>query len=220
MAPPDHCDLPPFAPVPPDRVLSLAAGGDAELRVQRSRFLARVAPAADEAAAKTIIAETGRLHHDARHVCWAWRLGRAATPAEARSDGGEPAGTAGEPILAALRKAGLVDCVGVVVRWFGGVKLGTGGLSRAYAEATVLALATAPRREILLGRRFSLRFGYQLQKSLLRDLAGRGGRIVEEEYGADVAWIVWLPHSAARAYAAEVTELSHGTVTPVPVAGD
>ena len=178
-------------------MLSLAADGEAELRVQRSRFLARVAPAADEAAAKAIIAGTSRLHHDARHVCWAWRLGRTAAPAEARSDDGEPAGTAGEPILAALRKAGLVDCVGVVVRWFGGIKLGTGGLSRAYAEATALALATAPRREILLGQRFSLHFAYPLQKSLLRDLAGRGGGSVDEEYGADVAWIVWLPHSAA-----------------------
>ncbi len=218
MAPPDPTDLPPTAPVPPDLVVSLAAGADAEMRVQRSRFLARVAPAADEAAAKTVIAESGRLHHDARHLCWAWRLGRTAAPAEARSDGGEPAGTAGEPILAALRKAGLVDCVGVVVRWFGGIKLGTGGLARAYGEAATLALAAAPRREILLGRRFSLRFAYPLQKSLLRDLAGRGGRVVDEEYGADVAWTVWLPHSAAEPYAAAVTELSHGAVVPAPVA--
>lgn len=211
MVPPDHTD-------PPDLVLSLAADGEAELRVQRSRFLSRVAPAPDEASAKAVIAGTSRLHHDARHVCWAWRLGRTAAPAEARSDGGEPAGTAGEPILAALRKAGLVDCVGVVVRWFGGIKLGTGGLSRAYAEATALALAAAPRREILLGQRFSLRFGYPLQKSLLRDLAGRGGRLVEEDYGVDVAWIVWLPHSAARAYGTAVTELSHGAVVPEPIA--
>ena len=170
MTPPDHADLPPVTPDPPDQVLSLAGEGRAELRVQRSRFLAWTAAAADETAARAFIAEAGRVHHDARHVCWAWRLGRSASPAEARGDGGEPAGTAGEPILAALRKADLVDCVGVVLRWFGGIKLGTGGLARAYGEAAALALEAAPRREILLGRRFGLRFPYPLQKSLRRDL--------------------------------------------------
>lgn len=220
MTPPDHADLPPVAPVPPDQVLSLAADGRAEIRVRRSRFLAWAAPAADETAARAVIAAAGRVHHDARHVCWAWRLGRSALPVEARSDGGEPAGTAGEPILATLRKAQLVDCVGVVMRWFGGIKLGTGGLARAYGEATSLALEAAPRREILLGRRFSLHFPYPLQKSLRRDLAGRGGRVVDEEFGSDVRWTVWLPHSAAGGYAAAVTELSHGAVMPSPVAGD
>ena len=220
MTPPDPTELPPSAPDPPDQVLSLAGDGRAELRVQRSRFLAWAAPAADEAAARAVIAEAGRVHHDARHVCWAWRLGRSAVPAEARHDDGEPAGTAGEPILAALRKADLVDCVGVVVRWFGGIKLGTGGLARAYGEAASLALEAAPRREIPLGRRFHLRFPYPLQKSLRRDLAGRGGRVVEEEFAADVRWTIWLPHSAAGRYPAAVTELSRGSVVPTPAADE
>ncbi len=200
----------------PDRLLSLGGPAEAELRVQRSRFLALVAPAADETAARAFIAEAARRHHDARHACWAWRLGRGSSPAEARNDDGEPSGTAGEPILAALRRADLVDCVAVVIRWFGGVKLGTGGLARAYGGAAEAALAAAPRREILLGRRFALRFPYALQKTLQNHLEGQGGRIAAEDYGADVAWTVWLPRSLAADYAAAVVELTHGAVAPRP----
>jgi len=212
-------DADPAHPCPPDAVVSLADRGVAEVKVQRSRFLAWAVPADDEDAARAVIAEAARLHHDARHVCWAWRLGRGASPAEARNDDGEPAGTAGEPILVALRKAHLVDCVAVVVRWFGGVKLGTGGLARAYGEAAALAVDAAPRRTILLGRRFALRFPYALHKTLLRQLEARGGRVEAETWTADVAWTVWLPHSRCPGYADAVLEATHGAVTAVPVDG-
>lgn len=216
MAPPASPILPglPDPPDLPDKLLTLAARGTAEHRVQRSRFLAWAAPAADQEQARAVIAEAARLHHDARHVCWAWRLGHLRHPLENRNDAGEPSGSAGEPILAALRRADLVDCVGVVVRWFGGVKLGTGGLARAYGEAMEAALAAAARREILLGRRFTLRFPYPLQKTLLRQLEARGGRVIDEQWAQDVAWTVWLPHSRAAGYPAAVVEATSGAVTP------
>jgi len=209
----------PREPAPPlDRLASLADRGVAEIKVQRSRFLAWAAPADDEEAARSVVAEAARRHHDARHVCWAWRLGRGPSPLEARNDAGEPSGTAGEPILAALRKAGLIDCVGVVMRWFGGVKLGTGGLARAYGEAMEAALAAAPRREILLGRRFTLRFPYTLQKTLRKQVEDRDGRVEAEQWGADVAWTVWLPRSRAAGYVEAVVEATRGAVVPVPLA--
>src|SRR5262245_17971981 len=83
-------------------------------------------------------------HPDATHHCFAWRIGWP--PAERAGDDGEPAGTAGRPILRALAGAGVTDVVAVVVRWFGGTKLGKGGLARAYAGATVAALAELPTR--------------------------------------------------------------------------
>lgn len=116
-----------------------AAESRAEVREKGSVFLAAVGPAADEAAARAFLQSLEREFPDATHHCWAWRLGSPAR--ERSSDAGEPAGTAGVPILQVLRGAGLADAVAVVVRWFGGTKLGKGGLARAYAGATREALA-------------------------------------------------------------------------------
>jgi uncharacterized YigZ family protein len=119
-----------------------AGTAEAEIREKGSRFLAVVGPAADEEAAKASLATLARRHPDATHHCWAWRLG--APPRERSSDAGEPAGTAGIPILQVLRGSGLSDVLAVVVRWFGGTKLGKGGLARAYAAATRAALDDLP----------------------------------------------------------------------------
>lgn len=200
----------------PDSYLTLAESTRAEIRVQRSRFLALVAPVTDEDAARAAIREEARRYHDARHVCYAWRLGAGAGIVEHRNDAGEPAGTAGKPILAALRRTGLCDCVGIVVRYFGGVKLGTGPLARAYGEAATLAATAAPTREILLGREFFLALPYALQKTLRHLLAGREGRVAAEEYGVDVTWRVWLPHSRTEGFAAAVIEATAGQVTVTP----
>ncbi len=114
----------------------------AEIREKGSRFLAVVGPAADEAAAKARLAALERELPDATHHCWAWRLGSPAR--ERAADAGEPAGTAGVPMLQVLRGAGLSDVLAVVVRWFGGTKLGKGGLARAYAAAVREALPGLP----------------------------------------------------------------------------
>ncbi|MCP4571935.1 MAG: DUF1949 domain-containing protein [bacterium] len=193
---------------PPGSFDTLGTPGQAETRVQRSRFVAYAAPVADEAAARAYVDEIGRRHHDARHVCWAARFGLVDDPREIRADSGEPAGTAGEPILRALRQAGITDCVGVVVRWFGGVKLGTGGLGRAYGEAAALAVAAAARRTVLLGVRAELVFPYALQKTVRHHLDGHEGRIESEEYGAEVRWTVWLPRGRAGELRERLVEAS------------
>lgn len=123
-----------------------ATSARAEIREKGSRFLAVVIPAPGEAAAKAALAEVEERYPDATHHCWAWRLGQP--PEERSSDAGEPSGTAGMPILQVLRGAGLSDVVAVVVRWFGGTKLGKGGLARAYtgaAREAVEALKVARR---------------------------------------------------------------------------
>jgi len=120
-----------------------AGEGRGELREKGSRFLAVVAPAAGEAEAEAVLARLRAEHPDATHHCFAWRLGPEAR--ERASDAGEPSGTAGAPILRVLRGHGLSDAVAVVVRWFGGTKLGKGGLARAYAAAAREAVEAAPR---------------------------------------------------------------------------
>jgi uncharacterized YigZ family protein len=114
----------------------------AELRERGSRFLALVGPVAGEDEAGALVAALARGHPGATHLCWARRLGWP--PRERSADAGEPAGTAGAPMLMVLRGAGISDVCAVVVRWFGGVKLGKGGLARAYAGAVRAALAEMP----------------------------------------------------------------------------
>jgi len=196
---------------------TLAAPATAETRVQRSRFLAEAAPAADETAARAHLADVIRRHHDARHHCVAWRLGHGADLTEFRSDAGEPSGSAGEPILNALRAADVTDAVCVVARWFGGVKLGTGGLGRAYRECAELALADAPRRRVLLGAELDLSFPYPLQNTVAHLLDAHGARRTAEAYDDGVRWRVWVPADRVEAFRAAVESAGQGrlqTTTP------
>ncbi len=114
----------------------------AELKEKGSRFVALLRPAGDETEAEEALAELRKTYRDATHLCWAWRLGWP--PLERSSDAGEPNGTAGLPMLQVLRGAELSNVVAAVARWFGGVKLGKGGLARAYSGAVQAALAELP----------------------------------------------------------------------------
>ncbi|PID80665.1 hypothetical protein CSB20_06385, partial [bacterium DOLZORAL124_64_63] len=182
----------------PDSYLTLDATATAELKEQRSRFIGLAAPAANADAARAFIQDCARRYHDARHVCHGWKLGLGTDAVENRNDDGEPSGTAGEPILAAIRRTPLTDVVVVVVRYFGGIKLGCGGLSRAYGGTADLVLEQAPRREVLLGRQFDLQFPYPQRKTVEHFLTLHRGKPVHEEYGAEVSWRMWLPHSTAE----------------------
>lgn len=192
----------------------LVGTGEAEQKVQRSRFLAVAAPAADANAARAVIVAVQQRYHDCRHVCHAWRLGIAPGIVEARADAGEPAGTAGEPILGAIRHADLTDTVVVVARYFGGVKLGPGGLARAYGAAAAAALAAAPRRTIRLGVEFALHFAYSQQGLIGRLLARHEGHTLTEEFGGRILWVVWVPSPQAESFARAVTEATAGSVVP------
>ena len=131
---------------PPGEPYLVPAGtAHAELREKGSRFLALVEPVEDESVARERLKSLSIEYSDATHVCWAWRIGQP--PSERYSDAGEPAGTAGTPMLQVLRGAKLSDLMAVVVRWYGGVKLGKGGLARAYSQAVREALEKLPTEE-------------------------------------------------------------------------
>ncbi len=122
---------------------TLASAGDAELVVERSRFLAYARPIRALAEAEQLVADLRREHHDARHVCSAWRLGRGPQAIDRINDDGEPSKTGGYPLWQLLEGADVTDGVIAVVRYFGGVKLGMGGLARAYRDAGRLAMDAA-----------------------------------------------------------------------------
>jgi uncharacterized YigZ family protein len=157
----------------------------AELRVRGSRFLAVASPAGAEADALAEVEALRRAHHDATHVAFAWRLGSPDGGVRTRaSDAGEPAGTAGRPILAAIEAGGLVDALVVVVRWFGGTKLGTGGLARAYGDAAAAALAAAGTTIRYDRVRLALDCPYDRVPAVKRLIGPPEVLLVAEEFGA------------------------------------
>lgn len=122
---------------------TLASEGRAEWVVERSRFLAFASPIRSDADADAAIAALRSTHHDARHVCSAFRVGRGTHELQRWNDDGEPGRTGGYPLLQLLEGDGITDAFIGVVRYFGGIKLGTGGLARAYRDAGRLALEDA-----------------------------------------------------------------------------
>lgn len=122
---------------------TLAGHGTDELLVERSRFLAHALPVRSVDQAEAFVQKLRRAHHDARHVCYGLRVGRGAQGVDRSNDDGEPARTGGFPLWQLLDGEELVDALIAVVRYFGGVKLGMGGLARAYREAGRMALEAA-----------------------------------------------------------------------------
>jgi uncharacterized YigZ family protein len=182
----------------------------AEIREKGSRFLAVVGPAADEAAAKGILEALARRYPDATHHCWAWRLGRP--PRERSADAGEPAGTAGVPILQVLRGAGLSDVLAVVIRWFGGTKLGKGGLARAYAAAAREAVAGLPVVSRVPVVRLSVEVPYERVGAVKGLLRPPEVELEREEYGAVARLGLVVHEERLEALRESLAELGIGTI--------
>lgn len=160
------------------------AEAQALLREQKSRFLAIVSPVQEAREALDRVEALRRLHHDATHHCWAWRLG--LPPSERAFDAGEPRGTAGTPILQVLRGAELTDVLVTVVRWFGGTKLGRGGLARAYRGATELALEGLSTIRRTLSVRLELEVPYPRLAAVKRLVHPPQVELASEDYGERV----------------------------------
>ena len=117
-----------------------------ETEIKKSRFIARVAPVSSRDDVKAWLEQARNAPPDARHICWAYQIGRPGAAAEAAmNDDGEPSGTGGKPILSVIQHKDLGDVLVMVIRYFGGIKLGAGGLVRAYAGATEAVLSGVER---------------------------------------------------------------------------
>ena len=173
-----------------------AGEGWGEIREKGSRFLAWIGPAAGEEAARAALDGLARRYPDATHHCWAWRLG--SPPRERSADAGEPSGTAGVPILQVLRGAGLSDVLAVVVRWYGGTKLGKGGLARAYAGAAREALATLPVVRRVPTVRIAVEVPYERVGAVKRLIHPPEVELESEAYGA-AARLALVVHEERRA---------------------
>ena len=186
-----------------------AGPGEAELTEKRSRFLGHLRSISSEEEAKAFIQEIKKQYHDARHNCWCWRVG---SNLERFSDDGEPQGSAGKPMLEVFRREDVTNLVCVVTRYFGGVLLGTGGLSRAYAGAAKEALINAGTRVVAEWTPVRFSCPYPLLERCKGSAVLFGGEIVGLEYGEDVRVQALLPAGEAERLSAALTELSAGSI--------
>jgi uncharacterized YigZ family protein len=185
---------------------TIHAAAHFELLVKKSRFIACVQPITGRAAAQLVVAELRRSHPGANHVCWALLAGGES----AAVDDGEPSGTAGRPIFDVLRHQGLDGVLATVVRYFGGVKLGAGGLVRAYTDSVAQALLTAEKTNIIQLRYLQCRFPYAMEGMVRRELTLVDAAIEQIEHQNDVRCLFSLPENQAAHVVARLNEAGNG----------
>lgn len=160
---------------------TIAAPSEGQYSQLRSKFIAYALPVQTEEEALEEVARLRQRYYDARHVCWAYRLSADGSVTRSNDDG-EPSGTAGRPILGQLLSHDLTEVLVVVVRYFGGVKLGTPGLIEAYRTAAHEALSAAQRLERIVERTLEVDFGYELMGEVMRLVKDSGARIREQDF--------------------------------------
>ncbi len=155
--------------------------GSGQLREKMSRFISFVRKVKSMDEARNIVKEYQNEYHDARHVCWAAMIGSERKEWLA-NDNGEPSGTAGKPILGQINSAELTDILVVVVRYFGGIKLGTPGLIAAYREAARLAIEDSGKKEMYQMQTLEISFPYMAADGVLKIVKGMGLEILERTF--------------------------------------
>lgn len=164
-----------------DRYLTVAAPAEASCRERSSKFLSYIYPVASEEEIRERLDALRKRYFDATHHCYAWRLGPRGEQFRANDDG-EPSGTAGKPILGQLLSAGLTDSLVVVVRYFGGTKLGVPGLIAAYKESAAEAIAAAAIIERTVDRTVTVEFPYVAMNDIMRTVKELQPRIAAQEF--------------------------------------
>ncbi len=188
--------------------LTLLTPVHSELLIKKSRFIGCVQPIGDRAAAQAQVAALRAQHPGAAHVCWALLAGGQS----AAVDDGEPSGTAGRPMLDVLRHQDLDGVLATVVRYFGGVKLGAGGLVRAYTDTVAQALLGAAK--VPLQRLVTLRCSvpYALEGLLRREIEAAGATLLDVSHGTLVELQLSLPEPGVESFVARLNDASQGRV--------
>ena len=182
---------------------------ESEFVEKRSRFITHLWPVETEEEAQAHIREMKSKYYDARHNCWCYLLGQNV---QRYSDDGEPQGTAGQPMLKVFERENMTNVCCVVTRYFGGILLGAGGLTRAYSKGAKDALTVAGAATIGLWSCVMIPCSYAAFERVKLEVAAHGGVIDETEYGADITLCVSIMASEVDALQTRLTELSAGTI--------
>ena len=183
-----------------------------ELEVKRSKFLTFAGPAVDRQEADNFIRTLRIQHPQANHVCWAYIAGAPNTTIRSMSDDGEPSGTAGMPMLKVLEYSGYGDIVVAVVRYFGGTKLGTGGLQRAYSDAVALVLTDLPMKLKVTRTTLQLTYDYTHDSSISRLIKRYDVEDIDSNYAQQVTLSIEIASSELSTFKTELTNITAGNV--------
>ena len=187
---------------------TLSAPAHSDLTIKKSRFIGCVQPMADRASAQAHVDALWKQHPGAAHVCWALMAGGQS----AAVDDGEPGGTAGRPMLEVLRHHDLEGVQATVVRYFGGVKLGAGGLVRAYTDAVAQALLIADKVPLQRMATLQCLVPYALEGLLRREIDAAGATLLEVQHGSLVTLQLRLPEAEAPAFQQRMNDQGQGRV--------
>lgn len=195
-----------------ERQLIPAREARAEIEIHKSRFIASAAPAFSVEQARAYLERIRTEFPDASHHVPVYLIGRESSLTEHCSDAGEPSGTAGRPALAVLKGSGLRDIVLVVTRYFGGTKLGTGGLVRAYSDAVRAVLDVLPRAEKISTHLTRFTIGYPLYERVKLLAKKHHGAIEGEQFAADVTIMARFPEEFFAPFQAELLGVTNGGI--------
>ena len=187
---------------------TLAEPAHSELIIKKSRFIGCVQPMADRASAQAVVDALWKQHPGAAHICWALLAGGQS----AAVDDGEPGGTAGRPMLDVLRHQDLEGVLATVVRYFGGVKLGAGGLVRAYTDTVAQALLTAPKITLQRMKTLQCQVPYALEGMIRREVEAAGAQLLDVQHGSLVSLQLRLPEVQAPAFVQRINDHGQGSV--------
>ena len=187
---------------------TLAAPAHSELIIKKSRFIGCVQPMPDRASAQAHVDALWKEHPGAAHICWALLAGGQS----AAVDDGEPGGTAGRPMLDVLRHQDLEGVLATVVRYFGGVKLGAGGLVRAYTDTVAQALLTATKVPLQRMKTLQCLVPYALEGLLRREIDAAHAELLEVQHGQLVTLHLRLPAAQAAAFVQRINDQGQGRV--------
>ncbi len=202
------------------RYLIPANKTQAEIEVKKSRFIATIGPVFSVDEAKAFIKEVKKEYGDAGHNVPAFLVGYGSSVTKHCNDDGEPSGTAGRPILAVLEGSDLGDVAVVVTRYWGGTKLGTGGLVRAYGDAVKEVLQVVKRAEKVPTHTVMLAIPYTLLERVRLLSAQHGGNIQDEEFAADITLTIQFMQERFDAFQTDLNEMSHGSIAAEIIESD
>lgn len=185
-----------------------------EQELKKSRFIASAGRASNKAEAAAFIQAVRRTFPDASHNCWAYIAGEPNNTVEiGMSDDGEPQGTAGKPMLNVLQHKGVGEVVVVVTRYFGGVKLGAGGLVRAYSNAVQAVMEELPLEKVVAVKEAALLYPYAQESNIRRLLEGLGIEIIDTHYQENVTMHLKVPENLGDELQEKATNQTHGEAT-------